>query len=96
MVAMITQSVAFPAQNERKEAQASIMRTPPSMQRRPVNLSLIGTNSATLQEVYDAGEARAENKRLIVVETMIVIERKLLSKRIIRHAANKQNTCGGV
>ena len=64
MVAMIPQSVAFPAQSERKEAQASIMRTPPSMQRRPVNLSLIGTNSATLQEVYDAGQARAEKKNV--------------------------------
>ena len=47
-LAVITQSVAFPAQSERKEAQASIMRTPPRMQRRPVNLSLIGTNSGRI------------------------------------------------
>ena len=97
MMAMITQSVAFPAHSERREAQASIMRTPPSMQRRPVNLSLIATNSRRLQEVYVAGRAGAEKKkRLIVVVTVIVIERKLLSKRSIRHPANKQNTCGGV
>ena len=95
-LAVITQSVAVPSQRELKKTLASIMRTPPRMQRRPVNLSLIGTNSATLQEVYDAGQARAEKKRLIVVVTVIVIERKVLSKRIIRHPANKQNTCGGV
>ena len=64
MLAMITQSVAFPAQSERKEAQASIMRTPPSMQRRPVNLSLIGTNSGRLQEVYVGGQAGAEKKNV--------------------------------
>ena len=62
MAAMITQSVAFPAQSERKEAQASIMRTPPRMQRRPVNLSLIDTNSGRLQQVYVAGQAGAEKK----------------------------------
>ena len=64
MVAMITQSMAFPAQRERKEAQASIMRSPPRMQRRPVNLSLIATNSGRLQEVYVAGQSGAEKKNV--------------------------------
>ena len=50
-LAVITQSVAFPGQGERKEALASIMRAPPRVQFRPANLSHSGTNFGELWEV---------------------------------------------